>query len=449
MADETRIIKMCHGTTQQWAEAARVLEPGEFGYDTTLKIVKIGDGTSAFNNLPTFLNGTNAMNFLSAVTISADGLMTAADKVKLNGIATGAQVNAVTSVASKTGAVSLVKGDVGLGNADNTSDADKPVSTATQTALDNKVDKVSGKGLSANDYTTAEKTKLAGLESSHFKGEYISLAALNLVTGTSGDYAYVDSGSGQDVTAYVWDTSNSKWVEQKGVTTAETPATIKSKYESNADTNAFTDALKTKLDGIATGAQVNAVTSVASKTGAVTLAKADVGLGSVDNTEDSAKSVASAATLTTPRTLDGVSFNGSSAIAHYTSCSTAAATAAKTVALNGFSLVIGAEVTVMFTVTNTAANPTLNVNGTGAKAIYYRNAAISAGYLAANRVYKFVYDGTQWELIGDIDTNTTYSAATGSAAGLMSAADKAKLDSLSLKGTLSGGNPTMSLDDYA
>lgn len=41
----------------------------------------------------------------------------------------------VTSVASKTGAVSLVKGDVGLGNVDNTSDANKPVSTAMATAL--------------------------------------------------------------------------------------------------------------------------------------------------------------------------------------------------------------------------------------------------------------------------------------------------------------------------
>lgn len=44
----------------------------------------------------------------------------------------------VQSVAGKTGAVSLVKGDVGLGNVDNTSDASKPVSTATQTALNAK-----------------------------------------------------------------------------------------------------------------------------------------------------------------------------------------------------------------------------------------------------------------------------------------------------------------------
>ena len=44
------------------------------------------------------------------------------------------------------------------------------------------------------------------------------------------------------------------------------------------------------------------------------LVKADVGLGNVDNTADSAKSVASAATLTTARTIGGVSFNGSANI---------------------------------------------------------------------------------------------------------------------------------------
>jgi hypothetical protein len=45
---------------------------------------------------------------------------------------------AVASVAGKTGTVTLVKGDVGLGNVDNTSDASKPVSTAQQTALNAK-----------------------------------------------------------------------------------------------------------------------------------------------------------------------------------------------------------------------------------------------------------------------------------------------------------------------
>lgn len=62
-------------------------------------------------------------------------IMTGAERMKLAGIAAGAQVNAVTSVAAKTGAVTLVKADVGLGNVDNTSDANKPVSTDQATAI--------------------------------------------------------------------------------------------------------------------------------------------------------------------------------------------------------------------------------------------------------------------------------------------------------------------------
>ena len=47
----------------------------------------------------------------------------------------------VISVNGKTGAVTLSKDDVGLGNVDNTSDANKPISIATQTALNGKLDK--------------------------------------------------------------------------------------------------------------------------------------------------------------------------------------------------------------------------------------------------------------------------------------------------------------------
>ncbi len=45
----------------------------------------------------------------------------------------------VLSVNGETGVVSLSKGDVGLPNVDNTSDVNKPVSNATQTALNGKV----------------------------------------------------------------------------------------------------------------------------------------------------------------------------------------------------------------------------------------------------------------------------------------------------------------------
>ncbi|QDF17127.1 minor tail protein [Gordonia phage William] len=49
----------------------------------------------------------------------------------------------VSSVNGYTGIVILGKGDVGLANVDNTSDAAKPISTAAQAALDGKLDKTS------------------------------------------------------------------------------------------------------------------------------------------------------------------------------------------------------------------------------------------------------------------------------------------------------------------
>ena len=96
-------------------------------------------------------------------------LMSADEHTKLNNIEVGAQVNTVTGVKGaneaeyRTGNISISKGNVGLGNVDNTADADKPISTAAQTALDGKVDKITGKGLSEANFTDTEKTKLAGI----------------------------------------------------------------------------------------------------------------------------------------------------------------------------------------------------------------------------------------------------------------------------------------------
>ena len=76
---------------------------------------------------------------------TGDVTLTKAD-VALDNVANERQYSAnnpppypVTSVAGKTGVVTLAKADVGLGNVDNTADLDKPISTATQTALNTKV----------------------------------------------------------------------------------------------------------------------------------------------------------------------------------------------------------------------------------------------------------------------------------------------------------------------
>lgn len=87
--------------------------------------------------------GTAPVISMAAATASVNGYMTSTYASKLDGIAAGAQVNTVASVAGKTGIVTLASSDVGLGSVNNTSDADKPVSTATTTALNLKADKAS------------------------------------------------------------------------------------------------------------------------------------------------------------------------------------------------------------------------------------------------------------------------------------------------------------------
>lgn len=54
--------------------------------------------------------------------------------------------------------------EIGLDQVNNTSDMNKPISTATQAALAGKVDKVAGKQLSTNDYSAEEKSTVAQLK---------------------------------------------------------------------------------------------------------------------------------------------------------------------------------------------------------------------------------------------------------------------------------------------
>lgn len=82
--------------------------------------------------------------------------------VDLNGYATTTSLN--NHINNTKNPHSVTKDQVGLGNVDNTSDANKPISTATKEALKGKVDTVDGKGLSTNDFTTAYKIKLDGIE---------------------------------------------------------------------------------------------------------------------------------------------------------------------------------------------------------------------------------------------------------------------------------------------
>jgi cytoskeletal protein CcmA (bactofilin family) len=126
------------------------------GTDTTGDYVQslvAGTGITLANNsgesaTPTVSVTTNTFDAYGAAATAATNAATAltnheADTTNIHGIAdtsilvttTGTQTLTNKTITTPAG---LVKGDVGLGNVDNTSDANKPVSTAGQTALDLK-----------------------------------------------------------------------------------------------------------------------------------------------------------------------------------------------------------------------------------------------------------------------------------------------------------------------
>lgn len=113
---------------------------------------------------------------------------------------------------------------------------------ATNTDLAKKVDKVEGKGLSTNDYTTAEKTKLAGIADGA-QANIIESVKVNGVASTVTDKAV-------DIT----------------VPTKLSELTNDGDFVTDADyvhtDKNFTAADKTKLDGISTGAQANVLEGI-------------------------------------------------------------------------------------------------------------------------------------------------------------------------------------------
>lgn len=99
--------------------------------------------------------GRNTLTITSA-TISQAGLMSSSDKTKLDGLKDQAgitsdidavQTNLETHINNKSNPHEVTKDQVGLGNVDNTSDANKPISTATQTALNGKFSATDGNAL--------------------------------------------------------------------------------------------------------------------------------------------------------------------------------------------------------------------------------------------------------------------------------------------------------------
>lgn len=190
-------------------ETSSTAYPGDKGKATTDKLNRIPDKlitdtvnvnqstTEAVLNFTTYrqeaqLIGRNTLTITSATTSQA-GLMSSSDKTKLDGLKDQAgitsdidavQTNLETHINNKSNPHEVNKAQVGLGNVDNTSDANKPISNATQTALNGKFSATDGNALKQRVAHIPELVATDITVASDKDSVHISLDKTSIVDGT-------------------------------------------------------------------------------------------------------------------------------------------------------------------------------------------------------------------------------------------------------------------------
>ena len=282
--------------------------------------------------------------------------------------------------------------------------------TTDETAIAGKVDKVEGKGLSTEDYTTAEKAKLAGVEA--------GANAYTLPAATSGALGGVKQGANVSIAA--------------DGTLSATDTTYGEATTGSAGLMSAAD--KTKLDGVETGANAYSLPKAA----ADTLGGIMVGNNlSIDPSTGVLSATATSYTLpiADSGTLGGVKINGGNLSidsstgvlsATYSAATQSAAglmSADDKTKLDGIPSLSAGRYIELYS-TGGASNPGLQIRSTAPQ----------------------ILQGTNVSLTEDSENCTvtisaTYGEATTGSAGLMSATDKAKLDGISTAAlTYSSGN---------
>ena len=187
-------ILLRNDTAANWVSNNPILAKGEMGIEINTKKFKFGDGITPWNNLQ---YGAGAGTDIASA--STNGLMSSSDFIKLAGITAGAEPNTIEVIKKNGTTLTITNKEVDIIVPTKTSDilndsgflttADIPQGAAASTTIPkmdgtasygtemafargdhihpsdtSKVDKETGKGLSTNDYTTSQKTKLGNIE---------------------------------------------------------------------------------------------------------------------------------------------------------------------------------------------------------------------------------------------------------------------------------------------
>ena len=271
-----------------------------------------------------------------------------------------------------------------------TTDTHYPSEKLVKDSLDNKVDKVSGKQLSTEDYTTEEKTKLGGISTGANKvtvDEATPSGYIN-IDGTAVEvyshpeipgYKHIPSGGSSGQFLGYDSAGTAKWVANPNTDTSVTA--VGNHYAPAEDAQAEKDASggsATQLPTSSSGSLVQVLTGIKMDAKGHVTGVVSAGLWSPDNNT----------------TYNNVKLGSGSASA------TLGTSPAFTASLSNYTLDGGNGGTVSIKFSNDVpASATLNINSKGAKAIYYKGVAITAGVIQSGDTATFMYDGSHYVLL--------------------------------------------------
>jgi hypothetical protein len=213
----------------------------------------------------------------------------------------------VSSVAGRTGAVTLTKSDVGLANVDNTTDADKPVSSAQATAIALKANIASPTFTGTVSGITSTMVGLGNVTNESKATMFTSPTFTGTVSGVTKTMVGLGSVDNTADSAKPVSTAQQTALDLKAnlasPTFTGTVAGITKAMVGLGSVDNTSDASKPVSTATQTALNLKANLASPTFTGTVAgISKAMVGLGNVDNTSDAAKPI-STATQTAITTL--------------------------------------------------------------------------------------------------------------------------------------------------
>lgn len=388
----------------------------------------------------TILNDNGTGFALAIATALEVGLMSPAQFTKLNGVEAGAQVNPGTTDARANSSTTLVLQAKAMRDHGLSGDHDARYHTKTflDGALNDKVDKVTGKQLSTEDFTSAEKTKLSGVQA----GAQVNVAT-NLSLGGSGNNRTLNSSTGSNVALVLASSttagllSTSMYDKLVGIspgaepnvatnldrTLSTTSITITNTNGTNAILPSATpstaglqsSADKSKLNGIEVGAQVNVDTDL-NITGTGDARTLTSSTGSNVALPVGTTTNAGLMSISDKSKLDGIGDGAEANVATNLGISRAVASVTIT-SSTGADVTIGSATADLAGSMSAGDKSKLNGIQSGAQVNVGTNLGISQGISSVT-------------LTSNTGTDVTLGSASPTLAGIMTSADKSKLNGI-------------------